>query len=82
MTELKNTERELSRFRLRLVAAAAFVLIAFGLLGTRLAYLQIYRHEELATQAENNRIAIVPIAPNRGLILDRNGVVLAKNYSA
>ena len=82
MTELKNTERELSRFRLRLVAAAAFVLIAFGLLGTRLAYLQIYRHEELATQAENNRIAILPIVPNRGLILDRNGVVLATNYSA
>jgi penicillin-binding protein 2 len=82
VTELKNTERELSRFRLRLVAAAAFVLIAFGLLGTRLAYLQIYRHEELATQAENNRIAILPIVPNRGLILDRNGVVLATNYSA
>jgi len=82
VTELKNTERELSRFRVRLVAAAAFVLLAFGLLGTRLAYLQIYRHEELATQAENNRIAIVPIVPNRGLILDRNGVVLATNYSA
>jgi penicillin-binding protein 2 len=82
VTELKNTERELSRFRIRLVAAAAFVLLAFGLLGTRLAYLQIYRHAELATQAENNRIAIVPIVPNRGLILDRNGVVLATNYSA
>ena len=82
MTELKNTERELSRFRIRLVAAAAFVLFAFGLLGTRLAYLQIYKHEELSTQAENNRIAVVPIVPNRGLILDRNGVVLATNYSA
>ena len=40
------------------------------------------RHEELATQAENNRIAVVPVVPNRGLILDRNGVVLANNYSA
>ena len=37
---------------------------------------------ELATQAENNRIAVLPIVPNRGLILDRNGVVLANNYSA
>ena len=82
MTELKNTERELARFRLRLVAAAVFVLFAFGLLGARLAYLQIYRHEELSTQAENNRIAVVPVVPNRGLILDRNGVVLATNYSA
>ena len=82
MTEMKNIERELSSFRTRLVAAAAFVLFAFGLLAARLAYLQIYKHEELSTQAENNRIAVVPIVPNRGLILDRNGVVLANNYSA
>jgi len=82
MTELRNTERELVRFRIRLAAAAGFVLFAFGLLGARLAYLQIYRHAELATQAENNRIAVVPIVPQRGLILDRNGIVLATNYSA
>ena len=82
MTELRNTERELSRFRLRLVAAALFVLIAFGLLAARLSYLQVSKHDELSTQAENNRIAVVPITPNRGLILDRNGVVLANNYSA
>jgi penicillin-binding protein 2 len=82
VTELKNTERELSRFRIRLIAAAAFVVFAFGLLGARLTYLQVYKHEELSTQAENNRIAVVPIVPNRGLILDRNGIVLATNYSA
>ncbi len=80
--ELKNVERELSRFRFRLLAAAGFVLFAFGLLGARLSYLQIWKHEELSTQAENNRIAVVPVVPNRGLILDRNGVVLATNYSA
>ncbi|MES2944843.1 MAG: penicillin-binding protein 2, partial [Pseudomonadota bacterium] len=45
-------------------------------------YLQVYRHTDLSEQAENNRTAIVPIVPNRGLILDRNGVVLASNYSA
>ena len=45
-------------------------------------YLQVVQHDELSTQAENNRIAVVPIVPNRGLILDRNGVVLANNYSA
>ncbi len=82
MTELKNLERELSRFRLRLVAAGFFVLFAFGLLAARLVYLQVYKHEELSTQAENNRISVVPIVPNRGLIVDRNGVVLANNYSA
>ena len=82
MTELKDLERELGGFRLRLFAAAAFVLFCFGLLGARLVYLQIYKYEELSTQAENNRISVVPIVPNRGLILDRNGVVLADNYSA
>jgi penicillin-binding protein 2 len=82
MTELRNTEQELSRFRLRVLAAALFVVFAFGLLVARLSWLQVARHEELSTQAENNRIAVVPITPNRGLILDRNGVVLANNYSA
>jgi penicillin-binding protein 2 len=82
MTELKNVEQEVGRFRMRLAAAAAFVLFAFGLLAARLVYLQVYKHDELSTQAENNRIAVVPIVPNRGLILDRNGIVLANNYSA
>jgi len=82
MTELKNVEQEVGRFRMRLAAAAAFVLFAFGLLTARLVYLQVYKHEELSTQAENNRITVVPIVPNRGLILDRNGIVLANNYSA
>jgi len=82
MTELRDLEREIGRFRGRLFAAAAFVLLAFSLLTARLVYLQVFRHEDLATQAEANRIAIVPIVPNRGLIVDRNGVVLATNYSA
>ncbi|MEO8153102.1 MAG: penicillin-binding protein 2 [Rhizobacter sp.] len=82
MTELRNVEQELGRFRTRLVAAAAFVLLAFTLLTARLLVLQVSRHDELSTQAENNRIAVVPIVPNRGLIVDRNGVVLANNYSA
>jgi cell division protein FtsI/penicillin-binding protein 2 len=42
----------------------------------------VVRHDAYAAQAEDNRIAVVPIVPNRGLILDRNGVVLARNYSA
>ncbi|MDQ6685286.1 MAG: penicillin-binding protein 2, partial [Pseudomonadota bacterium] len=82
MTEIRNTEQELARFRLRVAVAALAVLFAFGLLVARLAYLQVVKHDELSTQAENNRIAVVPIVPNRGLILDRNGVVLANNYSA
>ncbi|MGH6626273.1 MAG: penicillin-binding protein 2 [Burkholderiaceae bacterium] len=82
MTELRNVEADLHRFRLRVLVASAVVLAAFVLLASRLAYLQIVRHEDLSEQAESNRTAIVPIVPNRGLIVDRNGVVLATNYSA
>ncbi len=82
MTELRNVEREIGRFHARLLAAAAFVLLAFALLAWRMVHLQVIRHDELATQAESNRIAVVPIVPNRGLIVDRNGVVLATNYAA
>ena len=82
MTELRNLELELDRFRTRVLVAAAFVLFAFGLLVMRLVWLQVFRHDELQTQAENNRSAVVPIVPNRGLIIDRNGIVLANNYSA
>ncbi|MFZ2387159.1 MAG: penicillin-binding protein 2 [Polaromonas sp.] len=82
MTELRNVDADLSRFRARVLVASLAVLCAFALLAARLVYLQVYRHADLSDQAENNRTAIVPIVPNRGLILDRNGIVLASNYSA
>ena len=82
MTELRNTEADLNRFRRRVIVVALVVLGAFGLVLSRLVYLQVTRHEDLAAQAESNRTAVVPIVPNRGLILDRNGLVLATNYSA
>jgi penicillin-binding protein 2 len=82
MTELRNVEADLSRFRMRVFAASIVVLVCFILLFSRLAYLQIARHADLNEQAENNRTSIVPIVPNRGLILDRNGIVLATNFSA
>lgn len=82
MTELKNLEQEIGRFRVRLLAAVALVLVGFGLLGYRLVHLQVVKHDELSVRAENNRISVVPIVPNRGVIVDRNGVVLADNYSA
>ncbi|MCY1164675.1 Peptidoglycan D,D-transpeptidase MrdA [compost metagenome] len=82
MTELRNVEADLSRFRARVLVASLAVLLGFGLLAGRLVYLQVYRHDDLSEQAESNRTAVVPIVPNRGLILDRNGVVLATNYSA
>ncbi|MFT4268738.1 MAG: penicillin-binding protein 2 [Xenophilus sp.] len=82
MTEIRNVAADLVRFRRRVAASALAVLAAFSLLGARLYYLQVTRHEDLAAQAESNRTAVVPVVPNRGLILDRNGIVLASNYSA
>ncbi len=82
MTELKDNQRELSQFRLRLTVLGALVFVCFGALLARFIWLQVYKHSDYVAQAEENRIAIVPIEPNRGLILDRNGVILARNYSA
>jgi penicillin-binding protein 2 len=82
MTEFKNTEREIHYFRMRISAAAVFVFICFGLLASRFLWLQVIRHKDYVSQAEDNRISVVPVVPNRGLILDRNGVVLARNFSA
>ena len=82
MVVFKNPQQEVHRLRLRLVAAGAFVLLCFVLLVARLIYLQVLQHDQLSDRAEANRITVVPIVPNRGLITDRNGVVLATNYSA
>ncbi len=80
--EFKNPEQELLRYRRRLLVALVFVLLAFGLLFARFFWLQVMQHDYYQTRAEDNRISLVPILPNRGLIVDRNGIVLAHNYSA
>jgi penicillin-binding protein 2 len=82
MTEIKDSDREIHLFRMRLTAMVVFVFICFGLLVSRFVWLQVVKHSQYMAQAEDNRIALVPIVPNRGLIVDRNGVVLASNYSA
>ena len=82
MTELRNVEADLSRFRARVFVAGLVVVLSFLLLTGRRVYLQVVRHDDLSEQAESNRTAVVPIVPNRGLILDRTGAILATNYSA
>ncbi|WHZ09753.1 MAG: Peptidoglycan D,D-transpeptidase MrdA [Burkholderiaceae bacterium] len=82
MTELRNIRAELARFRARVLVAGLVVLFAFSLVIARLVVLQVVRHDELAEQAETNSTAIVPVVPARGQIVDRNGIVLATNYSA
>ncbi|WP_310493570.1 penicillin-binding protein 2 [Dechloromonas sp.] len=82
MSHFTNPEADVDRFRFRLGIAAICVLLAFGLLLGRFVWLQIIQHDFYQTRAEDNRIALIPIVPNRGVITDRNGVVLAHNYSA
>lgn len=80
--ELRDHPAELRKLRLRLGISAGFVVIFFMLLYARFYYLQVAQQDHYHTLAEANRISILPIVPNRGLIYDRNGKVLAQNYSA
>lgn len=73
--ELDDTEK----YQARLQVAAVFIIAAFGVLLARLLVLQTVQYEYYHTLAESNRISLVPSPPNRGLITDRNGVVLAEN---
>lgn len=82
MSPVRTPEQELARFRSRLAVAGVVALVCFGLLVARFFYLQVLRYDYYSTRAEDNRISLVPIVPNRGLITDRNGTVLARNYSA
>ena len=80
--ELKNPGREAYLFRRRLTIAGGLVTLALVGLFARFFYLQVVQHRHYQTLAETNRIAIVPIVPNRGVIRDRNGIVLAQSFSA
>jgi len=79
---IKDARSEGELFRRR--AVAGFVLILLGLAGLvgRYVFLQVERYDEFATRSENNRVKPLPIPPARGLIYDRNGVLLANNVPA
>lgn len=80
--ELRDHQRELYYFQMRLAVAGVAVLVAFLLLFARFVYLQVVQHDYYHLLAEQNRVQIVPLVPNRGVIVDRNGVVLANNFAA
>ena len=81
MFEFKKTgQQQKQRFLLRAWVGGVFALLCFGVLIGRFWYLQVDRYEGLSERADRNRIAVVPIPPRRGEILDRNGEVLARNY--
>jgi len=76
----KNDQRQKNSFTLRVIVAALFAIGCFGLLSLRFWVLQVDRHEGLSARADSNRLAVVPIPPRRGEIVDRNGEILARNY--
>ena len=80
MSSIKKPD--LYSFQERARVAIIFVGICFGLLAIRLFWLQIISHQQYSTLADSNRIAIVPVPANRGLLIDRNGIVIGRNYSA
>ncbi|MDZ4057349.1 MAG: penicillin-binding protein 2, partial [Polynucleobacter sp.] len=79
MASFKKTD--LYSFQDRVQVAVIFVTICFLILLARLVWLQVISHNKYSTLAENNRIAIVPAPANRGLLIDRNGIVIGRNYS-
>jgi penicillin-binding protein 2 len=76
---LKDHEKDSRLIRKRAVVGAVFVLLLTSVLLVRLYYLQVVQFEHHTTLAENNRIHVQPIPPSRGLIYDRNGVIIADN---
>jgi len=77
---LKDHLRETRLFNSRAIVAGVLVVLLMGALAARLAYLQITLHDHYRTLSRENRVKLVPLPPTRGLIYDRNGVLLADNY--
>jgi penicillin-binding protein 2 len=82
MKTFNEADENIGSFYIRLLAAALFVLIGCILLAFRLYSLQVKSYAEYLDKAEGNRISMMPIVPQRGNIVDRNGVVLARNFVA
>ncbi|MFC4763865.1 penicillin-binding protein 2 [Dyella koreensis] len=79
---IKDTRGESALFRVRALVGFVLILLGLSALVTRYVYLQVRRHDEFALRSENNRVKPRAIPPARGLIFDRNGVLLADNVPA
>ena len=76
---IKNHTLEALLFKRRALVAAVFSVLILLVLLSRLVYLQFFEFSHFSSLSENNRVRLTPLVPNRGLIYDRNGVVLAEN---
>lgn len=79
LTPIKNPLAERHLTMVRAVVAGLFVLGLTGILVARLVELQLFEHDTYATRSDDNRMRVRLVAPARGLVYDRNGVVLAEN---
>ena len=77
--QLKDHEKDAVLVRQRVIVGLVFVLLLIGVLVARMYYLQVVQFEHHSTLSENNRVHVQPIPPNRGLIFDRQGRVIADN---
>ena len=82
LVKVKDSMAEAQLFSRRALVASALVLVAMLGLSARLVFLQVYNHEHYTTLSDSNRVRILPLPPTRGLIYDRNGVLLADNLSS
>lgn len=78
-SQIRDYQAEARLFRNRAIAAFIGIVVLVGILLTNLYHIQINQYQDYKTRSNDNRIKVVPIAPNRGLIYDRNGVLLAEN---
>jgi len=76
---IKDHTAEANLFARRSVIALLVVLVMMAMVVSNLYYLQVTRFEDYRTRSNGNRIKVLPVAPNRGLIYDRNGILLAEN---
>jgi penicillin-binding protein 2 len=79
---IKDHHSEQRMFLNRAIAAGAVMLLLILALAVKLFQLQVLRHDHYAELSQGNRVRVEPVPPNRGLIVDRNGVVLAENLPA
>ena len=79
---IKNHAAERSMFLLRTAVAGAVIAVLVGVLLFRVSYLQVLRHGYYETRSQDNRMRVQVMPPVRGLIYDRNGVILADNLPA
>ncbi|MGQ9425068.1 penicillin-binding protein 2 [Gilvimarinus sp. F26214L] len=80
--QLKDHSSESRIFAARVWVVSVFVFVMVGVLIVRYHNLQVVHHQDYATQSDRNRIHVQPIPPTRGLIYDRNGVLLADNRAS